>query len=977
MKSYIGKTLSHVMSNVLKYALTKASSQNAELLKIAERQLKSWESERGFYSILLNIACDTNVDVNIRWLSVLCIKNGVDRYWRKTAPNAIANDEKEALKQRLLTCFNEPINQIALQFSVIISKIARFDFPKEWPDLFTALLSITQSVDELHQARALLSMHHVVKALSSKRLTADRRIFYQLTTTIFTNVFHQWINYSKMFLEEVNRDSPKRKQLLENSFVTLKILRKLVVNGFKDCSKDPEAVNFLTLIFQQIGPFLDCRSYLKNHVQMLEVSEKYLVLLIKVLRDVLEFQPFAFVPMIRPTLECCVTFCFNKEFQDRLFERLIVQFLNLIKGILLCQEYKPAKIIEDTKNVLTREAYQIKVDFFTYPVLKEITEQLMTRYFLLSEEDITSWESSPEEFASEESGESWKFSLRPCTEVFFLTLFHDFRSSLTPLLVEMTKNVQNNGTRDFMDILRKDAIYNAVGLAAFDLYDEVDFDNWFTNVLISELTIKDPGYYIIRRRVIWLIGQWVGVKLSPEMRPLLYEVILQLLRNEDNLIVRLAAATALKVAVDDFEFSADQFQPFLESSITALFVLLKGVKECDLKMSVLHVLSLIIERMGSDVRPYAESLMRYLPQLWADSGEHNMLRCSIISCFVHLVQSLGTLSESLHEFLLPMIEYSTDVSQPPHVYLLEDGLDLWWTVLDNTSICTEPLLKLPVNLMPLLEYQGENLPICLQITEAYIILSPENFLKRYGQTLVQTFLSTLPDMKSDAINMVLKVVDTAFIVFPEDGPVLFQPILPFVFTQALQEDVLPISLSIYISTLSRVIMHNQSCFGSILQTKANESQKDVGVLLGELLDVWLEKMTLFFNPVQRKKLAALALTCLLTSNSDVVHERICGIFLAVVETLNDITKCDSDSPSADMLVITGDISQQDEEIETEQDKRKRELTRLDPVYTVVLRDYLYNQVMALQQSVGASKFQDLMSTVDVETMQQLQEYLKT
>lgn len=34
-------------------ALTKASSQNAELLKIAERQLKSWETERGFYSILL------------------------------------------------------------------------------------------------------------------------------------------------------------------------------------------------------------------------------------------------------------------------------------------------------------------------------------------------------------------------------------------------------------------------------------------------------------------------------------------------------------------------------------------------------------------------------------------------------------------------------------------------------------------------------------------------------------------------------------------------------------------------------------------------------------------------------------------------------------------------------------------------------------------------------------------------------------
>lgn len=52
----------------------------------------------------------------------------------------------------------------------------------------------------------------------------------------------------------------------------------------------------------------------------------------------------------------------------------------------------------DTKNVLTLEAHKIKIEFFTYPVLKEIIEQLMTRYFLLSEDDISSWESNPEEF---------------------------------------------------------------------------------------------------------------------------------------------------------------------------------------------------------------------------------------------------------------------------------------------------------------------------------------------------------------------------------------------------------------------------------------------------------------------------------------------------------------------------------------------------------------------------------------------------
>ncbi|GFT81032.1 importin-11 [Trichonephila clavipes] len=115
------------------------------------------------------------------------------------------------------------------------------------------------------------------------------------------------------------------------------------------------------------------------------------------LRDVLEYQPYSYVQFIQPTLECSVTFCFNKSFEDRMFEKLIVQFLNLIKGILLCQEYKPMKNADDAKGAAF-EAHKIKVEFFTFPVLKEICEQLLSRYFLLSEEDIASWEYNPEEF---------------------------------------------------------------------------------------------------------------------------------------------------------------------------------------------------------------------------------------------------------------------------------------------------------------------------------------------------------------------------------------------------------------------------------------------------------------------------------------------------------------------------------------------------------------------------------------------------
>ena len=119
--------------------LGEASSQNPASIKQAEEKLKQWETERGFYSILLNIFTDHSLDVHIRWQAVLYFKNGVDRYWRKNAPNAISEEEKVGLRTGLVKTISEPVNQIAVQLAVTVSKAARFDVPKEWPELLPSL----------------------------------------------------------------------------------------------------------------------------------------------------------------------------------------------------------------------------------------------------------------------------------------------------------------------------------------------------------------------------------------------------------------------------------------------------------------------------------------------------------------------------------------------------------------------------------------------------------------------------------------------------------------------------------------------------------------------------------------------------------------------------------------------------------------------------------------------------------------------
>ena len=167
--------MAHNAGQLVVACLSEASSQNPASIKQAEERLKTWEAEPGFYTILLNVFTDLSLDVNIRWQAVLYFKNGVDRYWRKNAPNAISEEEKVGLRAGLVKTVSEPVNQIAVQLGVTVAKAARYDVPRDWPELLPVLSEAVQAEDDTLQHRGLLFLHHTIKALATTGLTADRR----------------------------------------------------------------------------------------------------------------------------------------------------------------------------------------------------------------------------------------------------------------------------------------------------------------------------------------------------------------------------------------------------------------------------------------------------------------------------------------------------------------------------------------------------------------------------------------------------------------------------------------------------------------------------------------------------------------------------------------------------------------------------------------------------------------------------------
>ncbi|XP_036164289.1 importin-11 isoform X5 [Myotis myotis] len=914
-------------STVVLQVLTQATSQDTALLKPAEEQLKQWETQPGFYSVLLNIFTNHDLDVNVRWLAVLYFKNGIDRYWRRVAPHALSEEEKSTLRAGLITNFNEPINQIATQIAVLIAKVARLDCPRQWPELIPILIESVKVQDDLRQHRALLTFYHVTKTLASKRLAADRKLFSDLASGIYNFACSLWNHHTDTFLHHVSSGNEAAAlNSLERTLLSLKVLRKLTVNGFVEPHRNMEVMGFLHGIFDRLKQFLECSRNVDTDTVFRDKLEKTIILFTKVLLDFLDQHPFSFTPLIQRSLEFSVSYVFTEVGEGVTFERFIVQCMNLIKMIVKNYAYKPSKNFEDSSPE-TLEAHKIKMAFFTYPTLTEICRRLVSHYFLLTEEELTMWEEDPEGFTVEETGgDSWKYSLRPCTEVLFIDIFHEYNQTLTPVLLEMMQRLQGpTNVEDMNALLIKDAVYNAVGLAAFELFDSVDFDQWFKNQLLPELQVTHNRYKPLRRRVIWLIGQWVSVKFKSDLRPMLYEAICNLLQDQD-LVVRIETATTLKLTVDDFEFRTDQFLPYLETMFTLLFQLLQQVTECDTKMHVLHVLSCVIERVNMQIRPYVGCLVQYLPLLWKQSEEHNMLRCAILTTLIHLVQGLGADSKNLYPFLLPVIQLSTDVSQPPHVYLLEDGLELWLVTLENSPCITPELLRIFQNMPPLLEQSSENLRTCFKIINGYIFLSSTEFLQTYAAGLCQSFCELLSDITTEGQVQVLKVVENALKVNPVLGSQMFQPILPCVFRGIIEGERYPVVMSTYLGVMGRVLLQNTSFFSSLLTVMAHKCNQEMDQLLGNMIEMWVDRMDNITQP-ERRKLSALALLSLLPSDNSVIQDKFCGIINIAVEGLHDVMTEDPETGTHKDCMLMSHLEEpkatEDEEPPTEQDKRKK------------------------------------------------------
>ncbi|KAF2766839.1 ARM repeat-containing protein [Teratosphaeria nubilosa] len=1002
--------------------LRSASSSDLTQIQTGTKQLQSWEKSPGYYSQLQSAYLSRDLPLELRYLAIIQLKNGVDKYWRKTALNAVPKHDKDVIRSRLLSgCLEEQDDRLALQNALVIAKIARHEYPNDWPDLLSSILDSLRnasSLPPLHLARSLLVLLHVVKELATGRLQRTRQTMQAASPEIvhvLSELYVQTVSYWQSNLDENG---------MKLSLLVIKSLRRLLIVGYEHPNRNQEVISFWSATQQLLGPFMQLRSSAGQSLLL----EKNILQLAKLHHEMAKEHPAAFT-LLPNSMDLARSYwilakdfgttCSSKdkvasaiagasigtdgdaEDDKSTTEKLALRGLLILRACVK-MVHNPTQTFKyrtaEDKEEKNRATEIVRQSLLSTAFVQEIMETVVTKFFVFRPSDLREWEEEPEEWEKREdgNGEDWEFSIRSCSEKLFLDLAIHYKEMLVQPLLQVFYSV---ATPNNEDVLFKDSVYTAIGLAAPVVHEQLDFDAFVRDVLVLELQKQKPGFNILRRRAAILLAQWISIRLSE--RQLVYQIFQHLLSKDDlnDQVVRVTAGRQLTRIVDDWETKADELQPYVDPILQSLLSLIQEVELTETKMALVNTMSVIVDRMEYRIAPFAERIVSILPTLWEASGDEHLMKQTILTILARLVNAMKAESQPLHSMVYPIIKGAVQPGSDTEVYLLEDALDLWASVVQQTvQPASQEALDLAQHLIPIYDYGSESLRIALEITESYVLLAPEYILSSsIRQPLFTALANTLRSLrgKCEANGLVCGIVEvairqastlggeTAVEQLVTDLTPLYGVLLEGLrgswtahcTTGPLAKDPLVDGVieTDYFAILARTILGSLGGFSKALDVAAPQAGSGIVAVqdtLKWLLEEWFSHFENIGDP-SRRKLMVLALTKLLETNQSVILLNLQSLMTIWTDVINELREgavdVDATGGKQDSLVYDPSAAVSDPH-EAPEDGRKRQRTYSDEVHTISLPEYVRAHLQKVIAASGGRFEEEWLINVDKDVV---------
>ncbi|KAL3010475.1 hypothetical protein AAZX31_07G143600 [Glycine max] len=893
--------------------------------------------------------------------------------------------------------------------AVLISRIARSDYPKEWPDIFLVLSQQLQSADVLASHRIFLILFRTLKELSTKRLTSDQRNFAEISSHFFDYSWRLWQSDMQTILHGFSslsqscnlnaEDQPHELYLTcERWLLCSKIVRQLIISGFQSDSKCFQEVRpvkevspVLLSAIQSLLPYYS--SFQKQYPKFWDFVKRACTKLMKILVAFQGRHPYSFGDKF--VLSSVLDFCLNRITDPDpyllSFEQFLIQCMVMIKNILECKEYKPSltgRVMDE--NGVTLELMKKNISSAVGGVLTSLlpTERivhlcnvLISRYFVLTASDLEEWYRNPESFHHEQDMVQWTEKLRPCAEALYIVLFETNSQLLGPVVVSLLQESMNNCPTSVAEItpalLLKDAAYGATAYVYYELSNYLSFKDWFNGALSLELSNEHPNLRIIHRKVAIILGQWVSEIKDDTKRPV-YCALIRLLQDKD-LSVRLAACRSLCLHIEDANFSEREFVDLLPICWDSCFKLFEDVREFDSKVQILNLISILIGHV-SEVIPFANKLVQFFQKVWEESSGESLLQIQLLVALRNFVVALGYQSPICYNILLPILENGIDINSPDELNLLEDSMLLWEATLSHAPSMVPQLLQYFSRLVEIMERNFDHLQVAMNIIEDYIILGGNDFLSMHATNIAKILDLVIGNVNDKGILSVLPVVDILIQCFPMEVPPLISSTLQLIVgCLSGGDDHNPSKTSVKASSaaiLARLLVMNTNSLAQLasdpstsqlLQTASIPVQENILLCL---VDIWVDKVD-NVSSIQKKTIG-LALSIILTSRLPQVLDKLDQILSVCTSVIlgrnDDLTEEES---SGDMSSSTSP----DEGTIPSKELRKRQIKFSDRINQLSLEDSVRENLQKCA-SIHGESFDAAMSSMHPSAFAQLEQALK-
>ncbi|OCF78224.1 hypothetical protein I204_00161 [Kwoniella mangroviensis CBS 8886] len=950
-----------------------------------QQTLSELFKEPEFFVALQALAADKSLQQQERLMASVITARELKTKWRSKA--LVPENRKPEVRERLFSFIEEGDMSIARPQLGLLVAIARIEYPKTWQNLpqllLEPLMMCLAHLDNLSSSSSststvLLNILWTINALVKEWRTV-KVSHGALVMQKFEDVFTDPVGRVLAIWAEHERNGQEDLTLAEAGRYSFKILARLCQWQWSrskglQTQEAHQKINHLVHHSVHHAPIIQAHRLRlvtqSNSEKLVRSLTKHLRAIGKWWRVMIGLDPKGFCKI--PGVTTGVGWWWGEvggvvagsdgavANDDSDFIPYPKRFLLL--GLLLFKDILP---------ILAHD----HPDIFTPHFILSAFHLLVDKLLPLTSTDLEALEDEPEEWLVGESfdEEAWAFEFRPCAERVLIALNNACRN--VPKEHKTVADRIAAPASDLPSILRREAVYCALGRLSRSVatYGGVDFNGLLTGIA-SWIGNGQPLHRIAKRRVAWLIGEWVSADEDAAKLPIVWQMLLHLLSERSEATdkaVQLSATIAIKECVDLWELPIDYFIPYLQQTVEELTKLLGEAATLDGKRYVNDAIGVVIERVGDQILPYLPKLAQSVPVLWHSAGGLEgewLFKASLVVLTTKLVSAAKATSGDLMELVIPLIEES--LQPPAKDFFEDDGLILWQTALWNAASPYQPTKETGlIRLIPgLLSMLGENmdlLPKLLPLLDSYLLLDASGITQTYGEAITSTFAKALTTSKpnAEAVSRILVTVSLLIRTAPlaQLAPLLLHSGIFQHITTALEDDEASgLILAAYLEILSRIAILDPRIFLQLVAESARMQNRDGQKLLDEVLDALWRNFD-YVGETRMRKAVAMGAGALLTTGDLHVLDRFDGEFMNIfLDVLGEVQVAQDDPNS----IETGLRPWQDEHSSqwsdiqyTPEGKRRVTLEDSDPAYSVPLKGYIV-QILHQAHAVGLGPFWD-------------------